>query len=537
MRRIAFTTLLLLLPLLAVAASSVPVVNSGTINYVTNQITLTGTAFEPAKTGPTVLFNGASLTVNSFSNTQIVATLPAGTLAGTFNLTVTNSAGNSSVFDLTYGATGPQGPAGPTGPTGVQGPTGLTGATGVTGPQGPKGLTGAPGAPGPTGANGIGFIFLNAYDPFGTYAINNVVTYNGSSYVAIVPNGPNPTGPTPDKNPSWSLMASVGATGPAGPQGSLGPIGDPGPQGLTGPAGATGPQGPRGLTGAPGAPGPAGANGIGFTFLSAFDPFATYAANNVVTYNGSTYVAILPNGPNPTGPTPDKNPSWSLMAAAGASGLPGPAGAMGLTGPMGPAGPAGATGPAGPPGAAGPSGPQGQMGEQGTQGLMGNPGPTGPQGPQGPAGTGGAGGVLSYAAGNFDVSQSGGEITVFPVSGVAPVVSATLQNAGTYVIGGQVEIINTDAQNTVVTECAVLESSATQFNAPQFAPFVEGNIGPATQQNILQSGPATLGFLTLNGTWTASSAGDAISIMCQTPNASSPVVGAVLGWLTAIQVK
>jgi hypothetical protein len=247
MRRIATAVLLLLAPLVALAA--VPVVNSGTINYQTNQITLTGTGFEPAKAKPTVQFNGATLALVSFSNTQVVATLPAAVTPGTFNLTVTNSQGNGVDFNMTYGPTGPQGPAGPAGP---QGPAGPAGATGATGAQGVRGLTGAPGAPGPAGANGTSFIFLDTYNPYATYAANNVVTYNGSSYIAILPNGPNPSGPTPDKDPSWGVMAAggtVGATGPAGPQGPAGPMGPMGLLGNPGPTGPTGPQGPAGPAG------------------------------------------------------------------------------------------------------------------------------------------------------------------------------------------------------------------------------------------------------------------------------------------------
>jgi Collagen triple helix repeat (20 copies)/IPT/TIG domain len=249
MRRITLAVLLLFAPLLTLAAPSAPVVQSGIINYVTNQITLTGSNFVPGKAKPTVLFNGAALTVTSSTNTQIVATLPSGITPGTFNLMVTNSSGNSVDFDMSYGAIGPQGLAGPAGPTGAQGPVG---PTGPAGPTGPRGLTGAPGAPGPAGTNGLGFSFLNAFDAYATYALNNVVTYNGSSYIAIVPNGPNPTGPTPDQNPSWSLLAAAGATGPTGPTGPQGLIGAPGPQGLIGnpgPAGPTGPAGPQGPAG------------------------------------------------------------------------------------------------------------------------------------------------------------------------------------------------------------------------------------------------------------------------------------------------
>ena len=244
MRTTATLFLFVLAPLFALAAT--PVVNSGTINYSTNQITLTGSGFEPNKTKPTIAFNGGALTVLTFSNTQITATLPTGLTPGTFDLNVTNSQGNSVDFNMTYGATGPQGPAGPTGPQGVAGPTG------TTGPQGARGVTGAPGAPGPAGANGTSFNFLDAYNPYATYAAESVVTYNGSSYIAIVANGPNPTGPTPDQNPSWSLMAAAGATGPAGavgpagPQGSMGMTGVMGNPGPAGPAGPAGPQGPTG---------------------------------------------------------------------------------------------------------------------------------------------------------------------------------------------------------------------------------------------------------------------------------------------------
>lgn len=244
MHRNALMLLLLASPLLALA--STPAVNSGIVNYSTNVVTLNGSGFQPAKAKPTISFNGASLPVTTFSDTQVVATLPTGLTSGTFDLKVTNSQGNSVDFNMSYGATGLQGPAGPAGP---QGPAGATGAAGA---QGPRGITGAPGAPGPAGANGTGFTFLNGYDAYATYTSGDVVTYKGSSYIAIVPNGPNPTGPSPDQNPSWSVMAAAGAAGvagpagPAGPQGMQGLMGAMGNPGPAGPAGPTGPQGPGG---------------------------------------------------------------------------------------------------------------------------------------------------------------------------------------------------------------------------------------------------------------------------------------------------
>jgi hypothetical protein len=135
MHRITLTLLLLVAPLSVLAATTgtTPVVNSGTINYSSNRVTFSGSGFEPAKTAPTVKFNGIALHLDSFSNTQIVATLPAAAPIGTFRLTFTNSQGSSSYFDMTYGAAGPQGPRG------AQGAQGLEGSQGPTGPAGPAG--------------------------------------------------------------------------------------------------------------------------------------------------------------------------------------------------------------------------------------------------------------------------------------------------------------------------------------------------------------------------------------------------------------
>jgi lysophospholipase L1-like esterase len=111
------------------------------------------------------------------------------------------------------GPLGQQGPPGPAGPQGPQGPIG------PVGPQGPAGTN---------GTNGIGFSFRNAFDLSAIYAVNDVATFNGSTYVAIAANqGPNNA--TPDKNPAWNLMASAGVPGPAGPSGPAGPQGPEGP--------------------------------------------------------------------------------------------------------------------------------------------------------------------------------------------------------------------------------------------------------------------------------------------------------------------
>jgi len=116
------------------------------------------------------------------------------------------------------GSQGPQGLTGLTGPQGAQGPQGSIGATGLTGPQG---------NPGTNGTNGVGFNFRSAWVSGATYAVNDVVTENGNSYLATAVLNNDATDPATDTT-NWSLMAQAGAPGAAG---------------------ATGPQGPQGLTG------------------------------------------------------------------------------------------------------------------------------------------------------------------------------------------------------------------------------------------------------------------------------------------------
>ncbi len=162
------------------------------------------------------------------------------------------------------GPAGPQGPAGATGATGPQGPAGPQGPTGATGPQGPGGIPGPigqQGATGPTGAQGTAGTSINwrgAWTNSASYAVNDAVSFNGSSYVGMAAS----TGAQPDTNASnWNLMSSAGATGAAGPQGVAGPAGATGPQGPAGPIGLQGLPGPQGPAGAAGLTGPQGPPG------------------------------------------------------------------------------------------------------------------------------------------------------------------------------------------------------------------------------------------------------------------------------------
>jgi hypothetical protein len=232
------------------------------------------------------------------------------------------------------------GPTGATGATGLQGPAGATGATGATGAMGPQGLQGSAGLQGAQGIAG----------PAGAQGL-------------------------------------PGATGSAGPAGAIGAIGATGAQGPTGLTGATGLQGPTGVSGAQGSVGSTGATGaagaVGMTFKGAWGNGTGYAANDSVTYGGSTYIALSGN----TSQRPDNYPvAWSLLAAQGATGAAGSSGATGASGAQGPQGVSGSVGPQGEKGDQGAQGIAGPAGAQGLTGATGATGASGPMGPQGPAG-------------------------------------------------------------------------------------------------------------------------------------------------------
>lgn len=145
MRKIMLAALSLLTPGFVLGAA-IPflTVNSAAVNYGANQVTITGTSFDPAKKSPTVVMAGGSLAIISYTNTQIVATLPTNTAAGTYGIVVSNSIGELFPFVITFGATGPQGPIGPAGSAGAPGAVGPAGPAGPTGPTGPSGSAGGP---------------------------------------------------------------------------------------------------------------------------------------------------------------------------------------------------------------------------------------------------------------------------------------------------------------------------------------------------------------------------------------------------------
>jgi hypothetical protein len=134
-----------------------------------------------------------------------------------------------------------------------------------------------------------------------------------------------------------TIDLTIGAAGPEGPPGR---DGREGPPGEAGPAGPTGPQGPKGEP---------GADGLGLRWRGEFDCAATYEPRDVISFEGSAWIA---NGTIGGCARPPLAP-WELLARKGETGAPGPAGAPGQPGVPGLPGPTGPTGPQGPTGASG----------------------------------------------------------------------------------------------------------------------------------------------------------------------------------------
>lgn len=104
-----------------------------------------------------------------------------------------------------------------------------------------------------------GYRYRGAWAASVAYAVLDVVSSGGSSYLASSPSTDRRPGTSPIY---WGLLAARGvngAQGPTGLTGSQGPAGVPGLQGLQGSLGTPGVQGPSGPSGAEG---PAGASGF-----------------------------------------------------------------------------------------------------------------------------------------------------------------------------------------------------------------------------------------------------------------------------------
>lgn len=222
------------------------------------------------------------------------------------------------------------------------------------------------------------------YNPSTAYKALNIVSQNGSSYVAIQDTQGNP----PTNTTYWQLLAQRGEQGKQGVQGPQGPRGEQGPAGPQGPPGETGPAGPQGEKGDAGT----GLDILGtYASLEALQAAVTQPQQGQM-YNVGTeapYTVYMWDATN--------SGEWISQGQL--------QGAKGDTGPQGPQGE---------------PGPQGEQGPQGERGPQGEQGPPGPEGPQGEPGASGLTAEQVIAL-------------VYPVGAIFPTVNSV--NPGTYLTG------------------------------------------------------------------------------------------------------
>lgn len=201
----------------------------------------------------------------------------------------------------------------------------------------------------------FGIVWRGTFDDSIAYDSYNLVEYDGSVYIAT---SEGPAGTLPTNTTYWDLFASRGSTGATGTTGPTGDTGDPGPDG---PPGIVWKgdwdftqfyfvndgvyyQGSsyRNLTSGTNSTPPdeatliwkpiavRGAAGGGVAWRGAWVSGTTYAENDGVTYDGSSYRRLI-DGDGTTPPSSDTT-NWELIAAKGDTGAVGP------TGPTGPEG-------------------------------------------------------------------------------------------------------------------------------------------------------------------------------------------------------
>jgi RHS repeat-associated protein len=101
--RVLARTLLMFLTCTAATLAQAPSVTSISPNSgaVGSSIVIVGSSFGMTQGSSTVLLNGTSAAVASWSDTSIVATVPVGATSGSFSVTVNGQSGTSSLFTIT----------------------------------------------------------------------------------------------------------------------------------------------------------------------------------------------------------------------------------------------------------------------------------------------------------------------------------------------------------------------------------------------------------------------------------------------------
>jgi hypothetical protein len=122
----------------------------------------------------------------------------------------------------TSGISGTSGEAGVSGTSGESGSSGTSGESGSSGTSGESGSSGTSGEAGSSGSSGYSFNWMGVWDgdPITgstiSYGLNDVVYYNGITYI-FTDTTPSGVGSNPpDSNPDWGTMAISGSSGTSG---------------------------------------------------------------------------------------------------------------------------------------------------------------------------------------------------------------------------------------------------------------------------------------------------------------------------------
>ena len=228
------------------------------------------------------------------------------------------------------GSTGAFAGMGYTGSRGIQGSIGYVGSQGIQGSLGPRGYTGStpnPSAPVRQNFNGDGVTNtysidigqnVNGYTPYQLDVyVNGIKLFNGIDVDVSTGNTVHFITP-PGKDDNVEIVGSyIFSTNPDaaalfGPRGYTGSVGPP--NGYTGSLGFTGYVGSKGDLGYTGS---IGYTGSGINFRSYYNDTINYNINDLVEYDGSSYIAVGSSTAN----TPNSTSSyWQLFASKGYQG-------------------------------------------------------------------------------------------------------------------------------------------------------------------------------------------------------------------------
>ena len=386
----------------------------------------------------------------------------------------------------------------------------VTGTTsGTSGTSGSSGSNGSSGTSGTSGSSGIGFNYQGNWTGTTTYNLNDVITYNGQSYVSLQNGNLNKQ---PSVQPAWwslfSAAGSSGTSGTSGTSGSSGSSGTSGSSGSSGTSGSSGSSGTSGTSGSSGTSGTSGQNGLGLpskagTILST-DPnwtgnsinvvFDTPFANANYTPSYSPVGSIgggLPSSPfsNITASgftfTVGMSPftfNWSAIAwgASNGSGLNGSSGTSGTSGQSGSSGTSGVSG------SSGTSGTSGIDGSSGTSGINGS---SGTSGVAGSSGTSGSSGISPSTVGFITTGSIG---TTQSITGSLVMSGSNNPSNGTLSVGNDGGII----LNTVGNDPALIYHSGSAAASRRLV--LDASEGDDTQVSII-GGNSVNGGINIGG--------------------------------------